>query len=276
MPGQHQQLRRVDGAAAEDHLPPRRHRPLGALVAERNAGRALALQQDARAQRVGDDLQVGAAHRRAQERGGGRTPPPVARGHLVVADALLLGAVEVVGPRQAAGASRLDVGLAQRVALADVADRERPGAPVQGLVARPDAPLGAAEIGQHVVPRPSGVAELAPVVIVLGLAADIEQAVDGGGAAEHAPARPEHAPPMKLRLRLGLVAPVHPLVGDGLAVAERDVDPHVAVRPAGLQQHHAGGRVLRQPCGDDAAGRAGADDDVVGLDGVHSPLPEPA
>ena len=49
--------------------------------------------------------------------------------------------------------------------------------------------LGAAEVGQHVVEAPAGIAELAPVIEILGLAAQIEQAVDRARSAQHLAAR---------------------------------------------------------------------------------------
>ena len=68
---------------------------------------------------------------------------------------------------------------------------------------------------------------------------------------------------MQLGLRLRLVEPVDPAVGEQLAVAERDVDPEMAVVPAGLEQQHAMAARGGQAVGQHAAGGAGADDDVV-------------
>src|SRR5207244_8193506 len=42
--------------------------------------------------------------------------------------------------------------------------------------------LGLAEERQAIVPRPAAIAELRPVVVILGLAADVDQPVDRGGA----------------------------------------------------------------------------------------------
>ena len=38
--------------------------------------------------------------------------------------------------------------------------------------------FGLAEIGQAIIPRPAAVAELRPVVVILGLAADVYEAID--------------------------------------------------------------------------------------------------
>src|SRR4029077_9216873 len=56
--------------------------------------------------------------------------------------------------------------------------------------------LGPFEIRQHVVPRPTAIAELAPMVEILGLAADIDHAVDRARAAEHTAARVEDRAPI--------------------------------------------------------------------------------
>jgi hypothetical protein len=63
--------------------------------------------------------------------------------------------------------------------------------------------LGLLEIGQHVVPRPATIAELGPVVEILGLAADIDHPVDRAGAAEHAAARIEDGAPVDAGIGLG-------------------------------------------------------------------------
>src|SRR6185312_8560427 len=44
--------------------------------------------------------------------------------------------------------------------------------------------FGVFEERQAVIPGPAAVAELSPVIVVLGLAADVDEAVDGGRAAD--------------------------------------------------------------------------------------------
>src|SRR6266513_1826242 len=50
--------------------------------------------------------------------------------------------------------------------------------------------LGFLEEGQAVVPRPAAIAELGPVVVILGLAADINEPVDRAGSAGSSRVRP--------------------------------------------------------------------------------------
>ena len=94
----------------------------------------------------------------------------------MIADAVLRGAVEVVVAREAKSHRGVDKGFGDRVFF-DVGNAERAAGAVE-FVAAADLVLGALEIRQHVVERPAGVAELAPMVEILGLAADIDHAVD--------------------------------------------------------------------------------------------------
>ena len=73
------------------------------------------------------------------------------------------------------------------------------------------------EIGQHVVEAPAVVSELPPVVVILGLAAQIEQAVDRARSAQHLAARLHALAIVELGFRLGFVEPVHSGVGEQLA-----------------------------------------------------------
>src|SRR5262249_29968049 len=63
---------------------------------------------------------------------------------------------------------------------------------------------------------------------------------------------------------------IHPVDGfflEQLAVAERHMDPDVAVLWAGLKQQHRMLAVRAQPIGQYAAGGAGTNDDIVELGG---------
>ena len=108
--GEHQQLRRVVGAAAEDHL------ALGAVLLDlpelrgRDPDRPVALEQDPVDLRVGHHGQVRPLHRRVQVGDGGAGAHPAALGHLVHPDPVLLGAVEVL----VAGEAGFDAGLDER------------------------------------------------------------------------------------------------------------------------------------------------------------------
>ena len=261
---QQQQVRRVDGAAAEDDLAHRLHAMGGAVALHGHARGAAGGGGHAGGQRAGDDREVGARHRRLQIGAGGGPAQPVARGGLRAADAFLGRAVEVVVAGNTGLHRRLDEGFYQGVVVAEVADGERAALAAQ-FGARALIVLAQLEVGQHVLEVPAGAALLAPLLEILALAADVDQAVQGGRAAQHPAARPDQPAVVQVGLRLGQVVPAQRRVVHGLGVADRQVNPGVGVAVAGFQQQHAHAGVLAEPGGDDATGAAGADDDVVGL-----------
>jgi len=155
-----------------------------------------------------------------------------------------------------------DEGFAQRVRLAYVGHRERPAHPVQCISAA-RLVLGATEIGQDVGERPSGIAELPPVVEVFRLTADIEKTIDRARPAQHFPARLNDLAIVELRFGLRCVKPVDLGIGEELAVAEGNVNPDIAVVASGFQQQHAMAARRGETIGQHAPGRAGANNDVV-------------
>src|SRR5262249_48122165 len=103
----------------------------------------------------------------------------------------------------------------------------------------------------------------APMIKVAGLAADLEHAVDRGRAADHLAARMVDRSAVETGLGLRLEAPVPARIADGVAIADRHMQPDRAVGAAGLEQQDFGSWIGRQTVGEQAAGRARADDDVV-------------
>ena len=140
-------------------------------------------------QRPDLDPQIGPPQRRAQVGDGGAAPPFVAHGQLQWADAVLLGAVEVVIAAVAGLFCRSDECVVQLVAGAQIGHVERPARTMM-RVGTALLVLGAAEIGQHIVVRPPGVAELAPQIEILALPADVDQPVDRARPAQHLASRP--------------------------------------------------------------------------------------
>src|SRR3546814_6275294 len=106
-------------------------------------------------------------------------------------------------------------------------------------------------------------AELAPMVEVLALAADIDQPVAGTRPAEHAAARPVDAAPGQPAAGPGLVAPRAAGIAHRLEVPDGDIDLGIPVARPRLPQKHAMAAVRPQPVGGDASRRDGAGDDGV-------------
>src|SRR6266403_2071247 len=209
-------------------------------------------------QSVDLDLQVRSLLGRPQVADRGAAAAAVGCRRLVVAGAFLRGAVEVVVPRNAKRHGRRDEGVAQLVAW-QVRHRERsadamPGVRAAALVLR------LLEVRQEIVEPP---ARDRPAVEVLALAADIDQAVDRGGAAENFAARREDAPVVQRRLGLRLVRSVEVGAREQLAVAERHVDPEVGVARPGLEKKDAAAAACGEAVGEDAARRPCPDDDVI-------------
>ena len=259
---QHQEVRRVERAAGEDHLAVGGRLHLHAVVRIGDAARAGSVHDDARDVGAGFHAQVRALLGRAQEGVGGGRAAPVADRVLAAAEALALRAVVIVRHRQARLARRLHprgeqriVGLGEFGAERAVAAAIFIGAALPGLAA--------AEIGQAVGVAPAVRAVPRPAVVIAAVAARVGHDVDGGGAAQHLAARGLDAAALERLFRLGVIAPVEHRPVVHLAHAERDVDERVPVARASLQQQNAAVRVLRQPVGEHAARGARADDDVV-------------
>src|ERR1700722_8461658 len=151
--------------------------------------------------------------------------------------------------------------------LADVRDRQWAADTMQ-IVGAALLILGALEVGQYVLKRPAGVTELPPVIVVLMLAADVEQAVDRARSAHHLAAWLDDLPVIQFRFRFGLIEPIHSRVVEELGEAERHMNPEMAVMAASFQQQYAVTAGCRQAIGENAAGRAGAYDDVIEMLGI--------
>ncbi|MDT4840303.1 hypothetical protein FQZ97_741200 [compost metagenome] len=279
-----QDLRRADAARAEHHLFRAGHLHRLAPAQQLHAGAAqsavgLALQREPLHLRLRPHREVGPLPRRAQKGFRGVPAPAGLLVHLEIAHAFVVAGVEVGG----GGYAGLLRGLGERVehvpaqallfnaplaraAQAAVAVQQGQRGVGHALVGgvEPVVVFVRLEVGQALAPRPAGVAgELRPLVVVPRLAAHVDHAVDAGAAAQPLAARVAQAAAVQARVGLGLVKPVGARVADAIQVTHRDVDPVVVVLAPGFDQQHAARRVGAQAVGQQAAGRAGADDDVI-------------
>src|SRR6185437_11065983 len=259
--GDLQQMRRADGPGAEHRLA-RRSDDHAALRLIFDAGDAGAVEQQAAHRGAGDEAQIGAAERRLQERLGGADAQAAALFDLEIVATLVVALVEIGDFR--------DADLLRRVAhgVEDVPGDARPLDPPFAARAMQRAPAGpvvlmAKKERQHAVPAPAVEAELTPAVVVARLAAHVDHAVDGGGAADDAAARIGEVAAIESGHRRGAEAPVRALVANGVEIADGNVQPYPIVAPAGLQQQHLVAGIGAQAVGHQAAGGPGADDDVI-------------
>ena len=211
---------------------------------------------------AGDDAQIGAVHRRAQE-GVGRAPAPAAPlRHLKIARPQIVAAVEVGGFGHAilAGgqAETVEQIPAQPLPLDPyLAACAMGGARPILMILRPH------EIGQDIVPAPADIAGLPPAIIIGGLAAHVDHAVDRAAAADHPAARIGDGAGAKAGRRLGLQAPVGARIAHAIKIADRDLYPQPVILAARLQQQHAVARIGTQPVGQHASRAARAQDDII-------------
>ena len=225
------------------------------------------IEGDAADSRAGDDGQVGARACGVEVGDGAGAARAVLLGHLIQTEALLLRAVEVDVCGVTSLLPGLDERMRQRVAVAKVGHVQWAIAPVPGVGAALVV-LAALEAGQHRVPIPAVGALRGPLVVVAGNAAGVAHRVDRTRPAQHLAQRPPQRAVIELRLGGGGVVPVDALLADQLGQPGGHVDERVPIARAGFQQQHLDGRVFRQAVGEHAAGRTGADDDVVEQRGV--------
>jgi hypothetical protein len=259
---QHQQLRRLQRARAQQHFAAGLQRAACPALLQFDANGAAAVHQHAGHLGLGHHLQVGplAVGREVGLRCT-ETFTALVR-DLVGADAFLRGAVEVRVQRVAGLLRRLNEHRAEPVGAAQVHHVQRPARGVPGI-GPALVVLRFQEVRQHVAPAPARVALGRPMVVVGVLATQVDHGVDGAGTAQHPPARLVALAAVEPRLRHRLEAPVG-LAGAGhQGQSGRAVDEGAAVLGACLQQAHAHVRVFAQARRQHAAGRTTADDQIV-------------
>ena len=204
--------------------------------------RAPALDEDARRLSPDQDGETAPPQRRAQIGVGRAAPAAPVDGHLQAGEALLAGAVVVVGPGMACLPACLAEGLDQGIGIFAGLHAQRTAVAAEAVGPALPAFL-ALEIGQQAGERPLGQTPRLPVVIVAAMPADMGHGIDRRRAADDLAAGAFDAASADAGFRLAEIHPVVQAVLEDLAPAERDVDQGIAVPAAGLQQQHAARRV---------------------------------
>ena len=259
---EHQQLRRVHGAAAQDHLAAGSGGVLGAALRERDSRGAVTVELDPTGRRLQRHREVGAGAGRLDVRLIGRPAAPALAGHLVQARALLLGPVEIAVARHTELDCAVDPIGHQRVRVHAVLDGERAVGAVVAVVETGVA-LGLDEVRQHIVVRPAGGAVVAlPRVEIAVVPADVDHGVHRRAAAQCLHPRPIRGAVVQVLLRGGGVVPV-PLRFEQRGERQRDVHL-VGVRFASrLEQQHGDAGVLAEPGRHDGTRASRSHHDVV-------------
>jgi hypothetical protein len=222
------------------------------------------LELDAFDEAVKLEPQVRPVPHRHEEAARRRPAPAALLRHLVVGRARVVAAIEIVDRRDAGLRRRFAERLQQRPAHALPLDAAFAAGAMRSALAKAMI-LVLLEERQHVLPAPAGESELAPMVVVAGLAAHVEHGIDRRRSADHLAARIRQAAAVEPLLRQRAVHPVGARIADGEKIADRDVVPDPVVAAARLEQEHSLVGIGGEPVGQQAAGRTGADDDVVVL-----------
>ena len=242
------------------------HRPVGvsraAVDAQIDARRPPGLNSDALGLGAGEDPQVPAMPGRPDEGAHGVEAEAGFLGYLEIGGAEIVAVVEIIALRHAEFLGRFADRIEDRPGQALLLDAQFAVLAVEGTAQRVVV-LRAAKQRQDVVPTPADIAELAPAVIVGGLATHIDHAVDGGAAAHHPASRIGELASVEAHFGLGGITPVRARIAHAVEIADRDMDPVITIGAAGFDKQHGVLRVGAQAIGENAARRAGADDDVA-------------
>src|SRR6266508_5783153 len=251
-PREEQQVRRLDRAPADDHLAASGGGLHAAVARVLDARAAVAVKEQTSCLRVRAEGEVRAA--------GGRVEVGLLRAETatvldvdpVPAGALHVLAVEVVAPRVAELAARVDERLRGRVrpVLARVLERQRL--------------LEALEVREALRVRPAVAPVRGPIVVVRGMAPDVHHDVEVARAARRLAARLVGLAAVQRLLWDAHVAPVdlraeerEPERGNGDVLGQ--------LVAAGLEREDGGTPVLAEAVREHSPGRPGADDDEVVL-----------
>ena len=274
--GAQQQRRRSDGTRRDDDFllrldfvsarPGHQFQPAGAAV----------IGYDALGHGAGNHLQIGAVPHRFQKRRRRGMAAAIFDGDLPGAPAFLVFAVEIVAQWELQGFGRIQKRGCDRIDAHVIADIQRPALAVKFGFSLAFVILRSPEIGQHLGVGPALIAEVRPFVIVQGMAAHIDHAVDRRRAAEGATPRNINGAVAGVFLIGGGIAPIQDPVMHQRHQRRRNMDERTVVLGPGFDQADPVGRILGQAVGQYAACRAGAGDDVIKLFGFPHRNPIPA
>src|SRR5215831_9725919 len=128
--GKHEQLRRTNGAAANNDLPFRALLLAAIAVLEADQGGPFALEENGKRLDVGAYGQVGARHGRAQKRSRGAIPLTLPLRKLIGPESLLRSSVEIGITLKAGLLGGVHEDLRKRIQRARIGDAQRPSCAV--------------------------------------------------------------------------------------------------------------------------------------------------
>ena len=207
-PGEHQQLRRLDGTRGEHDFPMRPHDDGVVLGPGFHGHRALAVEDYASCLGARQHEQIRAFQCRIQHGAGGGLTPASADGELTQCHPLGVSAGQIRASRKPQLRERIEEGEIERIRPRDIADIDGAAAAVKHGRSEVRVILALAEVRQHFAKAPAPGPRVRPGVVVARVPPEIDHAVDERRAAETSAARQRHPATIELRLRDGLEAPV--------------------------------------------------------------------
>ncbi|MNS87473.1 hypothetical protein D3C72_1214200 [compost metagenome] len=185
-------------------------------------------------------------------------------GLLHQAETFLLGAVIIVRQFKARLRARLNEGVEQRIADGATLHMQRPIRAAPAFLAAM-AVLHALEVRQHIRIGPAMRAKLFPAVEILRVAAHVNEAVDGGRAADYLAARGGDTTVVEIGFGLGEITPIVALHAHRPRECGGHLDKGAEIGTACLDDDDRITTVFRQAIGDGGACGARTDDDVICL-----------
>ena len=183
-----------------------------------------------------DDQIVAVSNRTEITCGGAPAPPPVGCG-LIISNSLLPSAVEIPICRDACLNASGDDSISERVGFLMIRNLQRTATAMKPVRAALLI-LGFPKVRQHIIEAPSDAPELASVVIVSRMSADINAAIDRTRPAENLAARLISSAAIEFRQRFAIEHPVDPGVCKEHRVPERRAYPEARVFASCLEQQN--------------------------------------
>ena len=220
---EHQEVRGIDGPAAQDDFPCRGYSALRTVAPNGHTDRPAPSEIDTQDHSAGHQLQVFLRQCRVQKGARAATALPILLCHLVRPDTLLVGPVEVVVQAQLEGLSCLQKSVGDRVEKSQRGNIEFPaGAMI--FVCTELTVLVLLEKGQHVSVAPTAIARRSPIIIVGLMAADVDHAIHRAGAADHTAPRAWKKPALQPPPSGPPVSPIETRAIEQRRVAGRSID----------------------------------------------------
>ncbi|CAI8214227.1 MAG: Uncharacterised protein [Alphaproteobacteria bacterium] len=175
-----QNLRRIERAGRQDDFPLGTHGEAFTLFTETDTDRFFALKLHTVNRHIGFGMQVFAIERRMQIAARGTAPLGAAYRMLIARHTLLALAVKIFGERNTCLLTGFDKHIKQFIIFTiGFLHAERATRAVIFFIAITGKIFRPLEIGQHAFIRPALIAKLAPMVIIIGIAANINHRING-------------------------------------------------------------------------------------------------